>query len=99
MMKLIDITNTNRPFVQKQLDNTDATFIKLFSYGPTTICYTKAPKHIEVLYQNKKRNIKDSEINDTLPVLLQNENLNIDDLDSIRLNGYVEFSIPKNSIA
>lgn len=96
-MKLIDITNTNRDFVQKQLDNTDATFVKVFSYGPTTICYTKAPKHIEILYRNKKRDVRDSEINDTLPIILQNRDVRPEDLDAIRLNGYVEFSIPKGA--
>lgn len=98
-MKLIDITNSNRDFVQKQLDNTDATFVKVFSYGPTTICYTKAPKHIEILYSNKKRNIKNSEIENTLPVLLQNDNVQQNDLDAIRLDGYVEFSIPQKKLA
>lgn len=98
-MKLIDITNNNRHFIQKQLDNTDATFVKMFSYGPTTICYTKAPKHIEILYRNKKRNIKDSEINATLPILLQNKDIDIANLDAVRLNGCVEFSISKDCIA
>lgn len=98
-MKLIDITNSNRDFVQKQLDNTDATFVKVFSYGPTTICYTKAPKHIEILYSNKKRNIKNSEIDSTLPVLLQNDDVEQNDLDAIRLDGYVEFSIPQKKLA
>lgn len=94
-MKLIDVTNSNRCLVQNQLDNTDALFVKVYTYGQTTIIYTKAPKHIEVLYQNKKRNIQRKEIEETLPKLVTDTDAHCDELDSIRLNNYVELSIPR----
>ena len=97
-MKLVDITSSNHQLVQNQLNNTDATFIKVYTYGATTIIFTKAAKHIEILYRNKKRQIKKIEIDETLPILLKEQNIEHEDIaskiSSIELDGYVELSIP-----
>ena len=94
-MKLIDITNSNRELVQNQLDHTDATFIKVYTYGQTTIIYSKAPKHFEILYRNKRRNIQRKEIEETLPKLITDNDADFNHLDTIRLSDYVEISIPR----
>lgn len=94
-MKLMDVTNENRLLVQNQLDNTDATFVKVFTYGTTTIILTKAQKHIEILYRNKKRDIKTTEIEETLPNLINVDTLTREQIEPLRVNGYVELSIPR----
>lgn len=94
-MKLIDVTNSNRSLVQNQLDHTDATFIKVYTYGQTTIIYSKAPKHFEILYRNKKRNIQRKEIEDTILKLITDADACFDELQAIRLHDYVELSIPR----
>ena len=93
-MKLVDITSSNRQLVQNQLDNTDATFVKIYTYGNTTIIMSKATGHIEILYRNKQRNIKQNEIDETLPKLLKDQAVDTQNMDSITLDGYVELSIP-----
>lgn len=94
-MKLVDITNSNHQLVTNQLNNTDATFVKVYTYGATTIVFSKALKHIEILYRNKKRNIKREEVEDTLPLLLKGHcNADLSHIDDIVLDGYVELSIP-----
>lgn len=95
-MKLIDVTNANRTLVQNQLDNTDALFVKVYTFGQTTIIISKAKKHIEVLYRNKKRKIQRKEIEETLPLLVDESDAHLDELDSIRLTDYVELTIPRH---
>ncbi|MCD2255200.1 DUF1827 family protein [Agrilactobacillus fermenti] len=75
-MKLMDITTSYRDLVQKQLDGTDANYVKVYSMGATTIVYTKAPRHQELLLTNDKRNITQTEIDTAIETLVdQNVNL------------------------
>ena len=61
-MKLIDITNSHSQLVNEQLANTDAYFIKVYSLGQTTVFYADAATHRDIVILNRKRRIKDVEI-------------------------------------
>ena len=61
-MKLIDITNSHSQLVNEQLANTDAFYIKVYSLGQTTVFYADAATHRDIVILNKKRRIKDVEI-------------------------------------
>lgn len=71
-MRLINVTNSFRNLVSQQLSGTDARLVKVFSLGQTTVVYTEAPSHIELLFTNERRNIQRAEIAFTLERLLQN---------------------------
>lgn len=92
-MKLIDVTNSYPDLVNKQLENTDANFIKVFTLGKSSVIYTEAPTHKEILITNKQRNIKKDEVETVLRRLVKDPN-DKDSLSVIRLDGIVEISIP-----
>ena len=93
MMKLIDVTNSYPDLVSQQLANTDANFIKVYSIGKTSVIYTEAPRHKEILITNRTRNINQSEIDTVLRRLVKDEN-DRQNLNMIKLHGIVEMSIP-----
>lgn len=70
-MKLIDITNSHTELVTEQLGNTDANFVKVYSLGPTTVVYSGAPTHKDVLLFNKKRSIRNAEIDFAIKNILK----------------------------
>lgn len=90
-MKLIDITNSHSQLVNEQLANTDAFFIKVYSLGQTTVFYADAATHKDILIYNKKRSIKDVEIDFVVHRLFHRE---VEGLDMIHANDFVEISIP-----
>lgn len=90
-MKLIDVTNNHSDLVMEQLENTDANFVKVFSLGPTTIIYSGAATHKDVLLLNKIRNIKNTEINFVLENILETSLENVEILHAPHI---VELSIP-----
>lgn len=92
-MKLIDVTNSYPDLVNKQLENTDANFIKVFTLGKSSVIYTEAPTHKEILITNKQRNIKKDEVETVLRRLVKDPN-DKDSLSIIKLDGIVEISIP-----
>lgn len=100
-MKLIDVTNSYSTLVSKQLENTDATYVRVYSLGKTLVVHSIADTHIEVVIVNKSREIKDSEVNHVLEVILS-RGIESNDLDIIRSKGLVEISIAtpikKNSV-
>ncbi|MGO1812836.1 MAG: DUF1827 family protein, partial [Lacticaseibacillus paracasei] len=53
-MRLINVTNSFRNLVSQQLSGTDARLVKVFSLGQTTVVYTEAPSHIELLFTNER---------------------------------------------
>ncbi|MGO2084092.1 DUF1827 family protein [Vagococcus sp.] len=91
-MKLIDVTNSYRNLVDKQLENTDASYVKVYSLGKTLVVYSEAPKHTEVVIINKVREIKDFEINHVLTSLLDT-GLSNPRLDVLKTKGVVELSL------
>lgn len=61
-MKLINVTNSHSQLVYNQLENTDANMIKIYTIGNTTVIYTDAYKHAEIVLKNDNRNILPSEV-------------------------------------
>ena len=90
-MKLIDVTNNHSELVMEQLENTDANFVKVFSLGPTTVIYSGAPTHKDVLLLNKVRNIKNAEISFAVETILETT---VDNVDILHAPHIVELSIP-----
>lgn len=70
-MKLVDVTNSHLAMVNSQLGNTDAVFIKVFSLGQTTVIFSGARTHQDVILQNKRRNIKNAEIQYAIEKILK----------------------------
>ena len=90
-MKLIDITNSHSQLVNEQLANTDAFYIKVYSLGQTTVFYADAATHRDIVILNKKRRIKDVEIEFVVHRLSNMEPLGLDILQSYNC---VEIIIP-----
>lgn len=61
-MKMIDVTNSHYTLVTQQLANTDTSMMKVYTIGPTTVIYTEAPTHHNIVILNKKRAIRPKEI-------------------------------------
>ncbi len=97
-MKLIDVTNNYSELVMQQLENTDAYFIKVYTIGNTTVIYTEAEEHIEIVLINKKRNVKNNEVREILRNLID-QAAKITEFDVIYLDNIVEISIPVKKIA
>lgn len=93
-MKLINITNSYRELVTEQLAHTDAHLVEVYSLGPTTVIYTDAKKHSNLIILNKKRAIKTSETNFVLEKLF---NVTPDNkaLEFITCQDFVEISLDK----
>ena len=70
-MRLFDITNSYSHLVSSQLANTDAKFVRVYSLGRTTVVYSQAPTHNEILLTNESRNIQDAEIDYVLQQLTE----------------------------
>lgn len=96
-MKLVNVTNSYKQLVNKQLENTDAYLVKVFSAGNTTVIYTEAIQHIEILIINKKRALRKTEVNEILAYLLKNtpkETYDKEKISIIELKDMTEISIP-----
>ena len=89
-MKLIDITNSHSQLVNEQLANTDAYFIKVYSLGQTTVFYADAATHRDIVILNRKRRIKDVEIDSSFIAYSYEP----EGLDIIHADNFVEISIP-----
>ena len=51
-MRLINTTNSHHTLVEKQLKNTDAILVEVYSVGNTDVVFSKAPSHYELLITN-----------------------------------------------
>ncbi|MGM0219858.1 DUF1827 family protein [Enterococcus sp. AZ126] len=99
-MKLVNVTNSYKQLVNKQLENTDAYFVKVYSAGNTTVVYTEAIQHAEILIINKKRAVRKTEINEVLNYFLKRipkEKYSREQISIIELKDVVEISIPITS--
>ena len=96
-MKLIDVTNSHARLVQNQLESTDAQLVKVYSLGNTTVTYTDAPRHIEILFINRTRNVRSDEIEFVKDSFTRKYNLDFtrQNIDVIQLKGAVEISLNK----
>ncbi|MGO3732015.1 MAG: DUF1827 family protein [Vagococcus sp.] len=94
-MKLVDVTNSYATLVSKQLENTDAILVRVYSLGKTLVVHSEATTHIEVVIVNKAREIKEFEVTNILKELLDTDITN-PDLEIIRTKGVVEASLKVN---
>lgn len=92
-MKLIDVTNSYAELVTKQLESTDAHFIRVYTLGKTTVIYTESATHKEIAIINKQRNIKTFEIDEVIHKLIGKQ-VKKENLDIIYLDNLVEISVP-----
>ena len=90
-MKLVNVTNSYKQLVNKQLENTDAYFVKVYSAGNTTAVYSEAAHHVEVLIMNKNRRIRPTEVKEILAKLLKRLPK---EASIIELNHVTEVSVP-----
>ena len=88
-MNLLDVTNSHADLVREQLANTDAQFVKVYSLGQTTVIFTGATTHEDVIILNKNRRVKQSEIDFVLTKLLH---LTVDDVEVMPGHNFVELS-------
>lgn len=96
-MKLINVTNSYTPLVNNQLENTDAYLVEVYSAGNTTIVYTEAAQHAEILLTNKHRTIKQTEVDEVLSYFLKKiatDKYDKATISTIELQDVVEISIP-----
>ncbi|AQP53005.1 hypothetical protein CBF34_05525 [Vagococcus penaei] len=91
-MKLVDVTNSYGNLVSKQLENTDANYVRVYSFGKTLVVHSEANTHTEIVIVNKSRDIKDFEIDHVLSSLLHTSASN-PRLETIKSNGLVELSL------
>lgn len=99
-MKLVNVTNSHARLVRNQLENTDAQFVKVYSVGNTTVVYSEASGHSEILLVNKKRNILPKEIDFVRTYFLNkmsDDTYHHDKIVTIEMPGIAEISIPKKS--
>ena len=96
-MKLINVTNSHSRLVRNQLENTDAEMVKVYTAGNTTVVFTVAPAHDEILMSNKKRALPPAEVEEIKKYFLRKmpEQPNQEDINVIHENGLVEISIKK----
>jgi hypothetical protein len=94
-MKLINVTNNHSRLVTNQLDNTDAQLVQVYSAGNTSVIYTEAPHHNEILLVNKTRNIREKEIEDVQKFFKRIAKIDYTDSSIIKMDGLVEISVPK----
>lgn len=97
-MKLINVTNSHSRLVRNQLENTDAEMVKVYTAGNTTVVFTVAPVHDEILMINKKRALRPTEIEEIKKYFLRKmtKQPNNEDINIIHENGLVEISIQKH---
>lgn len=97
-MKLINTTNSSQILVQNQLNNTDAFLVETFSAGNTSVVFTQAPLHYEILISNKHRAIQEKEIETIREYFLKRKiDLNVIDqagITTIHTPNLIEISIP-----
>lgn len=93
-MKLINITNSYAQLVNEQLAHTDAQLVEVYSLGQTTVIYTDAKTHSNLILLNKKRHIKTREIEFVLEKLFHTSKTN-SNLEFIECADFIEISLNK----
>lgn len=71
-MHLIDITNSYSELVESQLNTTDATYVKVYSLGNTSVIYTESKTAIGIALENHDRRIRENEIEFVIKRLVKN---------------------------
>lgn len=87
-MKLIDVTNSHLELVTRQLENTDAQNVRVYSVGPSTVINTQASQHQNIVIVNKQRPIRDKEIDFVVSKLFPA--CDVGELEILRGHNFVE---------
>lgn len=74
-MHLIDVTNTYRDLVEKQLASTNSQYVKVYSLGNTTVVYSETNNKIEIVMENHKRAIKQDEVEFVIKRLIHEDTI------------------------
>ncbi|MCW6663380.1 DUF1827 family protein [Aerococcaceae bacterium NML190073] len=90
-MKMIDVTNSHYTLVTEQLASTDASVVKVYTIGPTTVIYTEAPTHRNIVLVNKVRPIRAKEIDFTIERLFQQSTR--DKIEILEAHNFVEMEL------
>lgn len=75
MMHLIDVTNSYRDLVQRQLAVTNSQFVKVYSLGNTTVVYSETADKIEIVMENHKRPIRQDEVEFVIKRLIHEDRI------------------------
>lgn len=75
MMHLIDVTNSYRDLVQRQLAATNSQFVKVYSLGNTTVVYSETADKIEIVTENHKRPIRQDEVEFVIKRLIHEDRI------------------------
>lgn len=93
-MRLVNITNSNPDLVREQLAHTDATLVELYSLGNSTVLFTDAKTHTDIIIQNKTRNLMQKEVDFAIKKLLKREP-NDPELDVLKASYFIEITLHK----
>lgn len=74
-MHLIDVTNTYRDLVEKQLAATNSQYVKVYSLGNTSIVYSETTDKIEIVMENHKRAIRQDEVEFVIKRLIHEDKI------------------------
>lgn len=89
MMKLNDVTSSHSDLVREQLANTDAHTVEVYALDETTVIYTAAPTHKDIILLNRTRKVTQNEITFVLDKLMH---LPIDEVEVMPGHNFVELS-------
>ncbi|WP_281829905.1 MULTISPECIES: DUF1827 family protein [Lactobacillus] len=74
-MHLIDVTNSYAELVHSQLNTTDATYVKVYSLGNTSVIYTESQDSIGIALENHDRRILEKEVEFVINRLVKDPNV------------------------
>lgn len=74
-MHLIDVTNTYRDVVERQLAATNSQYVKVYSLGNTTVVYSETTDKIEIVMENHKRAIRQDEVEFVIKRLIHEDKI------------------------
>lgn len=74
-MHLIDVTNTYRDLVERQLASTNSQYVKVYSLGNTSVVYSETTDKIEIVMENHKRAIKQDEVEFVIKRLIHEDKI------------------------
>ncbi|MBS4762202.1 DUF1827 family protein [Carnobacteriaceae bacterium zg-ZUI252] len=93
-MRLVNTTNSNSELIKEQLENTDAHLVETYSLGNTTVIYTQARTHDNLIVLNKKRAVRDTEIDFVVQHLFKTT-CNDPKIEVIHCDYFIEISLDK----
>lgn len=74
-MHLIDVTNTYRDLVERQLASTNSQYVKVYSLGNTSVVYSETTDKIEIVMENHKRAIRQDEVEFVIKRLIHEDKI------------------------